>query len=153
MVQQYFKDVIEVDGVDAVVLFDNQNNIIGSSATTKYNPTVFSEMGESFLHIFGMLEYLKYGLNEIVVPFDKGLLYTRTHPRFYVIVLAKLSVEVPLIRLAMNVCLKEFVEDRKVKKIFKKLSDKKFYQIKSITLDEMEKIMLEKMLEETDATQ
>jgi len=44
MVQQYFKDVIDIDAVEAVVLFDNQNNIIGSSATTKYNPTVFSEM-------------------------------------------------------------------------------------------------------------
>jgi len=85
-----------------------------------------------------------------VVPFDKGLLYARTHPKFYMVVLAKLSVEVPLVRLAMNVCLKEFEEDRKVKKLLKKLSDNKFFQIKSITLDDTEKIMLENILEESN---
>jgi hypothetical protein len=153
MVKQFFKALTEIEGVEAVILFNNQNNIIGSWATSRYNPTIFNEMGESFLHIFGMLEYMKYDLNEVVVPFDKGLVYARTHPKFYIVALAKLLVEVPHVRLAMNVCLKEFVSNRKVKKTIKKLSDKKFYQIKSITLDDLEKVMLEKMLEEGDGAQ
>jgi hypothetical protein len=153
MVEQFFKDVTDIEGVEAVILFSNQNSIISSWATARYNPTIYAEMGESYLHIFGMLEYMKYDLNEIVVPFDKGLVYARTHSKFYVVVLARLSADVSLIRLAMNVCLKEFEDNRKAKKIIKKLSDKKFYQIKSITLDEKEKIMLEKMLEEGDGAQ
>ncbi|MCK6620742.1 MAG: hypothetical protein HUU32_07310 [Calditrichaceae bacterium] len=150
MIAEFFKDVTEISGVDAIVLFNNQNGVIESWSGSKYNPGVFTEMGESLLHIFGLLEYLKYDMNELVVPFDKGLLYARTHPKFYMVVLAKLSVEVPLVRLAMNVCLKEFEEDRKVKKLLKKLSDNKFFQIKSITLDDTEKIMLENILEESN---
>lgn len=150
MIAEFFKDVTEISGVDAIVLFNNQNGVIESWSSSKYNPGVFTEMGESLLHIFGLLEYLKYDMNELVVPFDKGLLYARTHPKFYMVVLAKLSVEVPLVRLAMNVCLKEFEEDRKVKKLLKKLSDNKFFQIKSITLDDTEKIMLENILEESN---
>lgn len=150
MIVEFFKDVTEISGVDAIVLFNNQNKVIESWSGSKYNPGVFTEMGESLLHIFGLLEYLKYDMNELVVPFDKGLLYARTHPKFYMVVLAKLSVEVPLVRLAMNVCLKEFEEDRKVKKLLKKLSDNKFFQIKSITLDDTEKIMLENILEESN---
>jgi hypothetical protein len=153
MVEQFFKDVNDIEGVEAVILFSNQNSIVDSRATSKYNPTIFSEIGESFLHIFGMLEYMKYDLNEIVVPFDKGLVYARTHPKFYIVVLARVSVEVPLIRLAMNVCLREFEESRKARKTLKKLSDKKFFQIKSITLDDLEKIMLQKMFEEVDGAQ
>lgn len=150
MVEQFFKEVTEIPEVEAVVVFDNKQNMIGSWSTTRYNPSIFSEIGESFLHIFGTLEHLRYDLNEVVVPFDKGLLYARTHPKFYLVVLSKQTVEVPLIRLAVNVCLGELEENRKAKKTFKKLSDKKFYQIKSITLDDNEKILLEKMLEESD---
>lgn len=153
MIEQFFKDITDIEGVEAVILFNNKNNIIGSWATARYNPTVYAEMGESFLHIFGMVEYMKYDLNEIVVPFDKGLVYARTHPKFYIVVLARLAVEISHVRLAMNVCLKEFEDSRKAKKIIKKLSDKKFYQIKSITLDETEKLILEKMLEEGDGAQ
>ena len=153
MVEQFFKEVTEVSGVEAVVLFDNGQNLIGSWSTTRYNPSIFTEMGESFLHIFGMLEYLQYDLNEVVVPFDKGLLYARTHPKFYLVVLSRPGIEVPLIRLAVNVCLGELEENRKAKKAFKKLTDKKFYQIKSITLDDNEKILLEKMLEDNDGAQ
>lgn len=150
MIQEFFKDVTEIAGVDAIVLFNNQNGVIASWNGSKYTAGVYSEVGEALLHIFGLLEYLKYDMNELVVPFDKGLLYARTHPKFYVMVLARLSVEVPLVRLAMNICLKEFEEDRKVKKLLKKLSDNKFFQIKSITLDDTEKIMLDNILEESN---
>lgn len=150
MIVEFFKDVTEIPGVDTIVLYNNQNGVIESWSSSKYNTGVFNEMGEALLHIFGLLEYLKYDMNELAIPFDKGLLYARNHPKFYIVVLARLSVEIPLVRLAMNVCLKEFEEDRKVKKLLKKLSDNKFFQIKSITLDDTEKIMLENILEESN---
>lgn len=152
MVLPFFKDLTEIAGVEAVVLFDNQNNIIDSWTIPKYNPTVFSEIGETFLHVFGLIEYLSYDMGEIVIPFDRGLVYTRTQPEFYLIVIARLSVDVPLMRLAVNVALEDFRNNRKVRKMLKKLGGQKFYQIKSITLDDVEKIMLENILEDNNAS-
>ena len=152
MVLPFFKDLTEIAGVEAVVLFDNQNNIIDSWTIPKYNPTVFSEIGETFLHVFGLIEYLSYDMEEIVIPFDRGLVYTRTQPEFYLLVIARLSVDVPLVRLAVNVAMEAFRSNRKVRKMLKKLGGQKFYQIKSITLDNVEKIMLENILEDNNAS-
>ena len=150
MIEQYFKNLIEIAGIEAVVIFDNQNNILDSWTLPKYNLTVFTELGETFLHVFGLIEHLRYEPTEIVVPFDRGLVFGKTEEKFYVIVIARVSVEVPLIRLAVNVETEDFKQARKVRKMLKKLPDQKFYQIKSITLDDVEKIMLENILEDND---
>lgn len=150
MIEQHFKDVTELKGIEAVVLFDNQNRILDSWASPKHNAAVLAEVGETFLHSFGLIEYLNYDMYELVLPHDKGIIYARTHQKFFIVVMARLSVDAALIRLALDVCLKEFQENRKIKKVLKKLSDKKFYQIKSITLDDVEKIMLENILEDND---
>ncbi len=151
MIQQHFKDLIEIKGIDAVALYDNHNRIMDSWVQPpKQNIAVISEIGETYLHIFGLLEYLKSDMSELVLPHDKGIIYARTRPKYFIIVMAKLSIDAALIRLALNVAIKEFEENRKSKKVLKKLSDKKFYQIKSITLDDVEKIMLENILEDKD---
>ncbi len=150
MVQQYFSDLTGIAGIEAVVIFDNQNNIVDSWALPKYNLTVFSELGETFMHVFGLIEHLDYDMEEIVMPFDRGLVYAKSQEKFSIVVIARLSVEVSLIRLALNVNLQEFHNIRKVRRLLKKLPDQKFYQIKSSTLDDVEKIMLENILEGGD---
>ncbi|GEM_PF-3552810 len=148
MIESFFKDLTEINGVEAIIVFDNHKRILDSWRVTQFNPTIFSEMGETFLHIFGMMEFLQSDIHEISVPYDKGIIYARTLPRFYLVIIAKLSVEIPLIRLTANVCLKDAEEHRKYRKMIKKLPDKKFYQIKTTALDDVEKIMLENILEE-----
>lgn len=151
MIQQFFKNIVDIQGVEAVVLYDNQNSVIDSWAIPKYNPAIFTEVGETYLHAFGMTEYLKYEVNELTIPFERGLVYARSHPRFYLVIIAKTAVEVPLLRMAANVSLYDFVNDRKMKKKLKKLPEAKFFQIKSVTLDDVEKIMLENILEERES--
>ena len=150
MVQQFFRDLTEITGIEAVIIYDNQNNVMDSWSIPKYNPAIFSEVGHTYLHAFGLLEYLQYNFDELAIPFDRGLVFAKTHPRFYVVVLAKATVELSLIRLAVNVAMRDLVKDKKMKKKLKKLSPSKFYQIKSVTLDDVEKIMLENILEEKD---
>ncbi|RMI02427.1 MAG: hypothetical protein D6681_10440 [Calditrichaeota bacterium] len=151
MIAEFFKDLTEIPGIEAVILFDNQNNVIDSWAVSKYNPTMFPDIGQTFLHTFGVMEHLNYDLNEIAMPHDRGILYARCHPKFYLVVISRLSVELSLIRLAVDVCLAEFLENRKVKKTLKKMSARKFFQIKTATLDDVERIMLENILEESNA--
>lgn len=153
MIEAHFKDLIEIPGVEALVLFDNHNHIIDSWTTSKYNPSIFNGLGETFLHVFGLLEYLNSEIDELAIPFERGMVVGRSFPKFYLIVISRLTVEIPLIRLAVNVCVREFLQHRKVKKRLKKMSDKKFYQIKSITLDDMEKIILENILENNNGAQ
>ena len=150
MMRKFFADVSALEGVEAVVLFDNQNRVMDSWMTPRYNAGIFGEVGETFQHIFGLMEHLEAGVEELVVPFDRGQVYARGHARFVLVVIARLQVEVSLIRLATEVCLQRFLEDRKTQRQLKKLPEKKFYEIKSIRLDDVEKIMLETILEDRD---
>ncbi|HQU71008.1 MAG TPA: hypothetical protein PKV71_05280 [Calditrichia bacterium] len=148
MIEKFFKDLTEITGVEAVILYDNANSVLDSWAIPKYNPGIFTDVGETFLHAFGVLEHLNYDFGEIMIPFDRGLVYARSHSHFYLVIIARLSTPVPMLRLAVNVNLHDFLENRKVQKWMKKLSGKKFFQIKSVSLDDVEKIMLENMLED-----
>ncbi|RMF60312.1 MAG: hypothetical protein D6748_04380 [Calditrichaeota bacterium] len=148
MIQTYFRDLTELKGVEAVILYDNHYRILDSWRIAQFNANVFTEMGEAFLHIFGLTEFLQANMNEICIPYDKGIIYARNHSRFFIVVIAKLSIEIPLLRLTMNVCMRELEADRKGRKWLKKLPTEKFYQIKTSALDDVEKIMLENILEE-----
>ena len=150
MIKTYFTDVKDLKDVEAIIVFDNQHKVLDSWTIPKYNPTIFNEVGESFLHIFGLMEHLKYEMQEVVLPFDRGIIFAVSQPEFYMVVVAGLEVEASLIRLAVDVNMKDFLENKKAKKLLKKLSNKKFYQIKSITLDDVEKIMFESILEDNN---
>ena len=114
MIQLYFKDLIDINGIESVGIFDNHNHIMDSWVPpSKQNIAVLSEIGETYLHVFGLLEYLKSDMFELVLPYDKGIIYARTRPRYFIIVMAKLSIDAALIRLALNVAIKEFEENRK----------------------------------------
>ena len=103
MINHFFSDLTGIGGVEAVVLFDNKNQVIDSWAEPKYNPAIFTEFGETFLHILGLIEYLKYEISDIAVPFDRGLVFAYTHPRFYLVVLGSLKSDISHIRLTANV--------------------------------------------------
>ncbi|NIU00654.1 MAG: hypothetical protein GWN01_06860, partial [Nitrosopumilaceae archaeon] len=132
MINEFFNELVELADVEAVVLFDNEGKIIGSGNNPNYSATTFSELGEAFLHIFGVKEYLDYDIDELAVPFDKGIFYVRNHSKFFLVVIAKPDIELSLIRMMVNVCIKEFLDSRKVKKSLKKMWREKFYQIKSV---------------------
>jgi len=147
MIREAFSDLIAINGIEAVVIYDNRNQIIDSWNTPKYNPAVFVETGETFQHIFGLLEHLRYDMDELVLPFDRGLVFVRSHARFYVTVIARLSVEIAHIRLAMNVAVHDVDTQKKWRRTLRKLPDQKYSNINSARLDEVEKIMLENMRE------
>ncbi|MGH1363035.1 MAG: hypothetical protein ACRBF0_05720 [Calditrichia bacterium] len=147
MITDAFSELIAINGIEAVVVYDNRNQIIDSWNTPKYNPSVFVETGETFQHIFGLLEYLRYDMDELVLPFDRGLVFVRSHSRLYVTVIARLSVEIAHIRMAMNVAIHDIDNGKKWRRTLRKLPEQKFTNINSARLDEVEKIMLENMRE------
>ena len=148
MIQSFFQSVIDIEGVEAFALFDNQNTVLDAWSIPDYHDKIFSEAGEGLMHIYGLMEHLSTDINEFVMPFDRGVIFARNHEKFSMAVFARARTDVAHIRLAINVCEHEFLSNRKNIKMIKKLPERKFYQIKTITLDDVEKIMLENILEE-----
>ena len=148
MILEFFEDLVDIPGIETVLIFDNRNRLIDSWSNSRYNPKIFNDLGETFWHIWGLIEYLNYNMDEIAVPFEKGILFAKTREKLYVTVISKASVEIPLIRLAVHVGLTEIERNRKGKKMLKRLPDKKFHKIRANSLDDVEKIMLENILED-----
>ena len=151
MIEKYFQNLYEIDGIEAFVLIDDHNQIIDTWANSKYDASFFREIGKSYLQIFGIEEKLNFDADEIVVLFDRGLIFVRNHRKFFLIILANPYVDISYIRLAVNVSLYELEESRKSQKLFKKLPIEKPYSFNESELDEAERLMIEKITENRNA--
>ncbi len=148
MIRTNFKDLLEIPGIESVMLVDHHNNLIDTWAAPSSNPAIFKEVAETYLHIFTLMEHLHYQVDEICMPFDRGIVFARSHPRYNLIIIGKSSLQIPLLRIFCDVCQKDMDEHRKSKKALKKLPEKQLTRIDSRALDDVEKIMLENILEE-----
>lgn len=145
MIANYLKDLTEISGVEAVIVFDNQGNIFDIWHHPEFNVKVLSELSISLLHVLGLAEELQYPVEEIVVPFDKGLIFVKNHAQFFLTVISKISVEISLIRLLLNVKFYELKNDKKARKMIKKLAGAKFSSVKFEQLDDLEKSIFKKL--------
>lgn len=152
MIEKYFRNLYQIDGIETFVIMDDNSHIIGKWVNSKYETSVFTEIGKSYLQIFGIEERLGFDVDEIVVLFDRGLFFIRNHRKFFLIILAKPSVDISYVRLAVNVCIFELEESRKSQKLFKKLPFEKPHSFNKSELDDAERLMIEKIAENRDAT-
>lgn len=153
MLKSLFAEVLEVPGVEAAVLYDNENQVLDSYLTDKLKQPIFGDIGETFLHILGLFEYLEYDFEEIVMPFGKGTVFVRSGDRYYLAIVARPTVDIAYLRLAVEVCRRDFENDRKARKKMKKWAGSKLQQIRTEALDDVEKIMLETIVEDHDGIQ
>lgn len=148
MIEKFFRELTRLEGIEAIIVYNNQNRIIDSWQASADRLGILTDVGETFLHVFGLLEYLhRPDLGEFCVAHADGVMIARSHPRFYLVIMGGPTLQPALVHLALEVCVGELASNRKARKILKKLPEHKFYQIKTITLDDIEKRMLENILE------
>ncbi|NOX37672.1 MAG: hypothetical protein GXO78_09065 [Calditrichaeota bacterium] len=138
MIETYFPELTRLPGVEAVVLFDNQKKVRDQWTIPQFNTTIIPELAESYIQIFGVSDRLKEATQEVVVPFERGILFARNLEKFVIVIVARLSVEISLLRLILEVRVPDFLEDRKIAKMGKRIPASKFDQINEFSLDEKE---------------
>lgn len=151
MINEYFQELLDVPGVEIVALFDNQNRVMDSLWLSRFNPKIFHEIGRNFLQIFGMREKMNINVEEITIPFEHGVIYARSRPKYLVFVYGKSEANIPHLRMALNVCLSDFEESRKIKKMLKKLPEGKVINLHKGMMDDVENFIFESILENKDA--
>lgn len=151
MIEKYFQSLCEIDGIDAFALLDNNNRIIATWTNSQYDSPIFSEIGESYLQIFGIDDNLNFHVDEIILQFDRGLIFVRKHPKFLLLVIANSSVDTSYIRLAANVSIFELDGSRKIQRALNKLPSAKSKRFEETKLDDVEYFMINKIVESGSA--
>ena len=152
MIEKFFKNLCEVNGIEAIALLNNSNKIIDTWIGSKYDTSIFTEIGLSYLQIFAMQDDRNFDVNEIVLLFDKGIIFVRNYQKFFMIIIANPNVDISHIRLAINVGTFELNESRKIQKQLKKFSSDKSHSLNELELDDVERLMIEKIAENKDAS-
>lgn len=151
MIEKHFQNLGEIEGIEAFALLDNDNHIIGTWTNSQYDSPIFSEIGESYLQIFGIEETLNYHVDEIILQFDRGLLFVRKHEKFLLLIIANSSVDTSHVRLAANVSIFDLDESRKIQRALSKLPSAKPNRFEETKLDDVEYFMINKIMESGSA--
>jgi hypothetical protein len=151
MIEKYFQNLCEIDGIEAFALLDNNNQIIGTWTNSQYDSPIFSEIGESYLQIFAFDENLNFHVDEIVLQFDRGLVFVRKHSRFLLVIIANSSVDTSYVRLATNVSIFDLGGSRKIQRALNKLPSTRSNRFEETKLDDVEYFMINKIVESGNA--
>lgn len=151
MIDKYFQWLYEIEGVDAFALMDNMNRIVDGWANSKYDSSIFTEIGDSYLQIFSINGESGFGVDETVVTFNRGLIFARDYSRFLLLIIASPHVDVSYLRLAVDVSIAELEESKKIQKILKKLPPERQSTFKDSQLDDSESSMINRIMENRDA--
>jgi len=146
MIEKYFRNLCEIDGIEAFALLDNDSRIISTWTNSQYDSPIFTEIGESYLQIFGIEENLNFDVDEIIIQFDRGLLFVRNHPKFLLLIIANSEVNTSYVRLAANVSIFDIEQTRKTKKALNRMPSGKPSQFEDMKLDDVEYFMINKIV-------
>lgn len=152
MISEFFQHLYKINGIEAFAFVDNTNHIIDSWTDSKYDSSVFGEIQESYLQIFTIANQSAFDVDEIVVSFDRGLIFARNHPKFFVIIISKPNADLSYIRLAVNVSFFEMEESRKARRILRRLPSDKPSLFDESKFDDAERLMLKKIAESKNVT-
>ena len=151
MIEKYFRNLCEIEGIEAFALLDNHSRIISTWTNSQYDSPIFSEIGESYLQIFGIEENLNFDVDEIIIQFDRGLLFVRNHPKFLLLIIANSAVDTSYVRLAANVSIFDLEQSRKTQRALNKMPSEKPNRFEDMRLDDVEYFMINKMVENGNA--
>jgi len=152
MISRFFQHLYKINGIEAFALVDNTNRVIDSWTDSKYDSSIFGEISVSYSQIFAIANQSNFDVDEIVVSFDRGLIFARNHHKFFILIISKPNADISYIRLAVNVSFFEMEESRKAQKLLKRLPSDKPSQIEEYKFDDAERQMLAKMIEDRNVT-
>lgn len=145
MLSELFKDLLAIEGIEAAVIYGPDNQVLDSWSIAHFNTQIFKEIGLSYLQIFSITDQMSRSFSETVVMHEKGQIFARSSDGLLLVVIAKLKVEVSLIRLFVNVGFAEYASSKKLQKIVRKISRGKEDFLNPRYLDSTEQKYLDKI--------
>ncbi|MEZ4748438.1 MAG: hypothetical protein R3C41_20405 [Calditrichia bacterium] len=147
MIRQFFLQVIEQKGTEAIGIFSHDGKMLDSWLASGSSDNVLKDLGETFLHIYSVLSRPDMAdLKEIQISFDKGMVFARASERFYLLVIQRHNANPNLIRMAANCGIHELENHRKGQRMIRKLPEQSLSKKHFNELDEVEKIMLDHIM-------
>jgi hypothetical protein len=150
MLREFFQDIIDIQEVEAIVLSDNHNNNFDLWTLPNFPSINMYDITEMYLQIFSVHEQLMQATDEIIFPYEKGIVYVRNHSRFFLLIFAIKTLDISLLRLTVENNLYDLDNSKKGKKLLKKFPQSRYNYFSSMKLDEAEKIMIQNVLENKD---
>ncbi len=145
MITTRLSQLLEVPGIEAVLMYTYHRKELYKWFKADFNEQISQEIAESFIQIFGIEEKANLRTLEISVPYEKGIIIARPYTRFFVIVVGKHKMDVPLVRMFLDVKMEEIENDKKFQKLIKHAPSEKFGLINEFNLDEKEIAFLEQL--------
>lgn len=116
MITEYLNDLTKVDGIDGIAIYDKNNRVLDSWCVPHFNTKIFNDIGINYLQIFAAVYGAGKEAHEVGVAYEKGQIYARIFPNFFLVVISKVKVEISLIRLIVNVGVSDLIGSKKIQK-------------------------------------
>ncbi len=143
MIFDYFKTLPQIPGVEAFIISTYHRKELDRWFRSDFNEPVVPDVVESIIQILGAQQKAGIEAHEIVVPYEKGVILIRAEEKFFITVIGKHKLDVPLVRLFLDVQIPKLVADKKFQKMIKSAPRDKFTVINEFNLDEKETTFLE----------
>ncbi len=114
------KEINETVGVWGSLLCDNQGSIIESQTPPALNKVALENISRHLLETFQTINAELAGMKEIVLHFKQRKLFAVDIQQALLIVVCTPSVDIPLLRMSVNVVLAGWQSDPKIKKQLEK---------------------------------
>ncbi len=140
---EYLATLSQIPGVEALIISTYHRKVIDQWYRSDFNEPVMPDVVETIIQILGAKQKAGIEASEMVIPFEKGVIIIRAAEKFFVAVLGKHKLDVPLVRLFLDVHMPRLMADKKFQKMMKTAPTDKFAVINEFNLDEKETTFLE----------
>lgn len=114
------KEINETAGVWGSLICDNQGALIEDLTPPALNKATLENVSRHVLDMFGTLGEDLTGLNEVVLHYTQRKVFAVDIKQAVLIVICTPSVDIPLLRMSVNVVLARWQGDPKTQKQFQK---------------------------------
>ena len=121
MFLEYFEDLKRVDGIHCIGFYDKKLNVIERWSSQYLSEKISTSIRQEIAQIFVLSEVYLQPAREFILVTKKEKIFSRNFDRFYLLILAQLKVDIPLIRLITSVSWGKMQKEKKVQKFLRKL--------------------------------
>ena len=145
MIANLFKNLLKMNGIEAIVIYDQDNNILDNWFRSGFKQVVFNEMGLHFRQIFALQKDMDLPFPEIFVSYDKGQVFARYFKGLVLLIITKPKTDVALLRLIVDVGFGNLEKSKKIQKALKKIPTRNLKFLEGDYMDDVETRLLQKI--------
>ncbi len=146
MISYFFKDLLQIQGMEAIIVYSKNNIILDSWTISNFNQKILNDLGLFYQQIFTLCKMFSQPHQEIVLVYDKRKIYGKKYKDLLILIVAKSKVNIAMLRLIINVGFYELDHSKKFQKILKKIHTSEFNYFDKKYLDNVEQKFLNKLI-------